>query len=337
MRLLIGSLLLVLSLTTSAVTEIEKSKHSDCFSGTFQSYKKFSHMLLEKNKSLTPERLDKLISEKKYINAKEHLDCNNIVYLSDGFNIPGFMITPKKMGKKKLPIIVYNRGGNSSFGAIVFGSLFFDLFPLAQQGYIVVASQYRGVYEAEPKRFGKDEFGGRDVNDVHKLIDMVKQHPNADPNNIFVYGVSRGGMMSYLVARERNDIRAMAVIAGPTDLIGGLDWRPEMENVYKARIPNYSLHKESELKKRSVLNWVNELPKQTPILLLHGEADKRVNVKDSIKLNERLDKATIKNKLIIYSKDDHSLRRNRNKARASIIEWFRENSEPEYDSQEKNR
>ncbi len=55
-----------------------------------------------------------------------------------------------------------------------------------------------------------------------------------DANNIFVYCVNRGGMMSYLFSKERNDTKAMAVHADVTDLKAELTFRPEMENVYKA-------------------------------------------------------------------------------------------------------
>jgi dipeptidyl aminopeptidase/acylaminoacyl peptidase len=56
-----------------------------------------------------------------------------------------------------------------------------------------LASNYSGSLFSE----GKYEFGGADVNDVLRLIDIAKSIPNADPKRIVMMGWSRGGQMTY--------------------------------------------------------------------------------------------------------------------------------------------
>lgn len=210
----------------------------------------------------------------------------------------------------KSPILIYNRGGNSTFGATDSIGLFRQVFPLVKAGYVVIASQYRGGTEGDPKKMGRDEFGGRDVGDVLKLLDLSLTLPEVDADNIFMLGVSRGGMMNYLVARQRPNIRAMATMAAPTDLSAGLKWRPEMERVYKELIPDYESDKQAELDSRSVLRWAEKLPADMPVLILHGDEDDRVSVDDSRAMSLRLQELGIVHKLRNHEEQERGLWRN---------------------------
>ncbi|MFM9745630.1 alpha/beta hydrolase family protein, partial [Streptomyces brasiliscabiei] len=88
---------------------------------------------------------------------------------------------------------------------------------------------------------------------------------------------------------QTKQVKAIATIAGATDLLKELEFLPAMEKVYKHRIPNYKVNKVDELSKRSVLNWVNGLSPEVPILLIHGGNDKRVSVNNSIEFAKALD------------------------------------------------
>jgi dipeptidyl aminopeptidase/acylaminoacyl peptidase len=88
----------------------------------------------------------------QYEGAQQRFDCNAIRYESDGLTILGWMVGPKHAPGGKLPVVIFNRGGNGSFGALKFADLFTHVFPLADQGFLVLASQYRGVTEAEPAK-----------------------------------------------------------------------------------------------------------------------------------------------------------------------------------------
>ncbi|MEW6992595.1 alpha/beta hydrolase family protein [Colwelliaceae bacterium 6441] len=103
----------------------------------------------------------------------------------------------------------------------------------------------------------------------------------------------------------------------------GLEYRPEMEKVYKHRIPEYKSNKIAELEKRSVLKWVNDLSPNVPILLLHGTNDKRVSVNHSIDLAVALSSNNIPHKLVLYPEDDHGLMLNKKKADKELVSWFR--------------
>lgn len=269
------------------------------------------------------EAVARMIPQRMFEFARTAFDCRVVTYPSDGHTIYGYVVQPRaQTADGQRPLLVYNRGGNRSLGRIGQLQLFRDLLPLAKAGYVVVASQYRGGTEGAAGQFGADEFGGRDVDDVVRLIDLSLTLPGVDADNIFMLGASRGGMMSYLVARQRGDIRAMATIAAPTDLLAGLEWRPEMERVYSALIPDYATDKKAALEARSALLWAEELPADLPVLVLHGEADERVNVDDSRAMAERLEQLGRPHKLVVYPGDNHGLKQNRRPAHREILGWF---------------
>jgi dipeptidyl aminopeptidase/acylaminoacyl peptidase len=259
----------------------------------------------------------------RYEDAQQRLDCNAIRYESDGLTILGWMVAPRHAPGAKLPVVIFNRGGNGSFGALKFADLFTHVFPLADQGFLVLASQYRGVSEADPAKFGVDEFGGADVNDVRKLIALAGQIPGADADNIFLLGFSRGVMEGYLAARNRDDIRAMAMVNGVVDLQADLAFRPEMEQVYRERMPGYAEDKARLLRERSALAWAEELPKAAPILLMHGSEDERVAPGNGAKMKQRLDALQHPSRLLMFEGADHFL--DPAKVVAEAAAWFRAN------------
>jgi dipeptidyl aminopeptidase/acylaminoacyl peptidase len=327
--------LVLLSFSTQATKVINDNKiksEKNCFSSIFESYGSWRGFLKNKyakrskSKAELSKKLswfDSMFNEQDFNQYKNNLSCNNFIYQVDGNDVDGFIIRPKT-NSKKLPVLVYNRGGNGSYGSVTFGSMMNNLFPIANQGFVIIGSQYRGRQYPGTLTEGvmHDEFGGKDVEDVIRLLDFIPKVAGADAERIGMFGYSRGGMQTHLTVKHTNKVKAIATIAGASDLLEELSFRPAMENVYKKRIPNYETNKVAELKKRSVLNWVNELSDSVPILLIHGENDERVSVKNSIELAAALTKHNIPNKLVVYSNDNHGLEQNKAKMHQELVTWF---------------
>lgn len=264
-----------------------------------------------------------LLPEQQF-NATQQLECAQLEYQSDNFLVQAWGLQPKSIQTKKWPVIIYNRGGNAALGRLDFVSVLRQLSPLAQQGFIVLASQYRGSVPQDQQNYGKDQFGGADVNDIHQLIELAKKLPTADADNIFLYGISRGGMMSFLTARQRNDIRAMAITGAPTDLVTELPRLPEMEIIFRSLIPNYDQNKQQELEQRSVMYWAAELPAALPILLMYGGEDQRVHPDNSKRLAAKLTELQRPVKLIEFQNADHLLTDYKEQERQAMLSWFRQ-------------
>ncbi len=244
------------------------------------------------------------------------LECFKLQYLSDGLQVVGYLVQPKPISGK-LPVVIYNRGGHREFGRITLGTML-ELSSIAEAGFVVLASEYRGNAGGE----GKEEAGGADVNDVLNLVPLAESLGYADTKNLFMYGFSRGGMMTYLALKRGLPARAAAVVAGPTDLLAEILTRPEMEaNVYRELIPEYDRRKDRLLKDRSAYYWADKL--KTPLLIQHGGADWRVSPTQSLKLAQRLQEWERPYELVIYAGDDHPLTRHQPESRQRIVNWFR--------------
>jgi len=250
-----------------------------------------------------------------------NVDMYKITYMSDGLKIESYAAIPRKEGKH--PVIIFNRGGNRDFYAL---QLFkgkakypvaYKFSKLANEGYVVIGCNYRGCGKSE----GKDEVGGKDVNDVINLIDVVKEIPEADANRIGMYGWSRGGMMTYLALTKTDQIKAAVVVGASSDKT--IIDRPKIEKrVYAELIPNYWNNKEEELKNRSAIFWVDKFPENVPILMLHGNADWRVKSTNSLRLALEFEKRRIPYRLIIFEGADHEITEFKEDVNKEMISWF---------------
>jgi len=245
----------------------------------------------------------------------DSIEIYEITYLSDGLKVKGLLVKPKEEGE--YPCIIYNRGGNRDFGALNKKIGVWLLGKLAKEGYVIIASQYRGNGGGE----GQEEFGGKEVNDVLVLTEVLKEIEGADTDRIGMYGWSRGGMMTYIALTKTDKIKA-AVVGGANSDLTIID-RPNMaKRVYAELIPNYEQNKEVELKKRSAIYWADQFPKNVPILLLHGNADWRVKSTNSLKLALEFEKYRIPYRLKIFEGADHGITEFRTEVDQEILDWF---------------
>lgn len=307
-------------------TAASLKENFSCYIGSWRDYDSFK-ATLSKKPSFNAEYFEQLFPRADIERRQQNIDCRVFVYESNGIAVEGFMLRPKNVAADvKLPVVIYNRGGNALGGTLVYGSIQHSLMPIAELGYIVIASQYRGA-KALPTsvtaNMKLDQFGGDDVNDVKNLMPIINGMPDADNNRIAMKGFSRGGMMSYLAARDMPQLKALIVEAGVTDLEASLTVRKEMENIYTRFIPNYATEKTAQLKARSVLHWLDKLPPQLPILLLHGDKDVRVEVAQSQNLAKALAEKGHPHKLMVYPGADHDLNPNRAEANAETAAWLK--------------
>lgn len=238
------------------------------------------------------------------------LDFYFITYQSDSLKVRGLLIEPKNQGK--YPVVIFNRGGNRDFGRLTIATMIMYTSKLAEQGYVIIGSNYRE----------KDEFGGSEINDVLNLTETVKEIEKANSNCIGMFGWSRGGMMTYLALKKSDKIQTAIVGNGASDLFDTTEFRPKMEtNVFAECIPGYWNNKESELKKRSAFYWANELDKNSSLLILSGTNDKRVNPKQADKIATKLKEIKYDYELRKFE-TDHYFSGYRTELNELVIEWF---------------
>ena len=116
-------------------------------------------------------------------------------------------------------------------------------------------------------------------------------------------------------------IKAACVVGAPTDLIQLYDEREqEMKQVLIELIGGTAEEKEDEYKKRSAYYWPEEI--NTPVLILHGEADWSVNVTQAEKVAHRLEELGKTCRLVVYPGGTHGLRESDEDRDRRILEWF---------------
>ncbi len=258
---------------------------------------------------------DKAEYESAVGDAKFELE--KLKYLSDGLKVVAYLYRPKQVDGRKFPAIIFNRG--SAVRGDIAPELVTLFHRLAAEGFVILAPMLRQSDGSE----GRDEMGGADVDDLMNAAALAKSLGYVDANNLFMYGESRGGMMTYLAVRKGFPLNAAAVFGALTDLRELVDSHPKQYSPALLRQfwPDYEERKDEIFKTRSAVLWAEQL--NVPLLIMHGGADKGVSPEHSLNLAQRLQKAGKVYELVVYAGDDHTLSNNREDRDRRAANWFK--------------
>ncbi len=238
-------------------------------------------------------------------------------YNSGRNKVKGYLSYPKNISGK-LPVIIWNRGGNDKSGLLDDFLAVGMLGEIASWGYVVFSSQYRE----------NDEFGGDDLYDVLNLINEAKLFEFSDGNNIGMEGWSRGGMMSYLALSKTNDVNTCIIIAGLADLISNEKYNKKLGIVYKKHFGTDDVNEfEKKKKERSAVYWPDKISVNTSILFIHGTDDDKISAEDSKIMYEKLTELNKNTKydLKLITGGDHYLKNKKKEVALLRRSWFKSN------------
>lgn len=224
----------------------------------------------------------------------------SIRYQSDDCEVVAYLSVPQSCLDEKMPYpcIIYNRGGNREYGANEKEAI---VAMSESSNKIIFASQYRGVGGGT----GKDEFGGSDLQDVLKLVDFCEEFSFVDMRHLYMMGVSRGGMMTYMAVREDSRIKKAVVVSGVADSFMLYEERDDMKQVYKELVGATPEEKPEEYKKRSATYWAGEI--NCPVLIIHSKKDEKVSFAQAEKMVQCLKKAGKDYEFVTYEDNIHGL------------------------------
>ncbi len=296
---------------------------SSCFRDQYESYDKWVSFL-SKRPTFNLENFP--FSKDEFETYQSTLSCNIFSYSVGNITVQGYLIYPKNT-QTSLPTVIYNRGGNTTYGMVNLGRMMNDLMPLAAEGFVVIGSQYRWSGKRLKREDfvadgTEDQYGGIDVEDVLALVPIIKSLDIADSSRIGVYGSSRGGMQSYLFAKRYPDIKAMAVVAGLSDLFSFRDRSEKSRLLLSTLIPDFAENEEAALKARSAIYWADELPK-VPVLLVHAKDDDQVTYANSVQMSEQFTKYGIPFEFKSFETGGHDLIEYRDEVDKALIGWFK--------------
>lgn len=219
--------------------------------------------------------------------------ASGLVY-DEGKNLRLDVYTPKNV--QNAPVVVFFYGGRWTTGAKE--EYQFVGEALASRGFVAVIPEYRHYPQVRFPAF---------VDDAARSVAWLRNNVNTyggSPDKIFVMGHSSGAHMAAMLALKeefmaraggsRSWLRGMIGLAGPYDFLPITD--PELRDIFAPP--------EKFEQSQPVLYTEGDNP---PMLLLHGENDETVQVKDTRNLAAQIKKAGGPIETVIYPKMSHRL------------------------------
>lgn len=210
--------------------------------------------------------------------------------------------------------------------------VFYDAFNLTQQvlagaGYLVLCVNPRGssTYGAGFAKAVLRDWGGEDYLDIMSAVEKVSARPYVDSSRLGVHGYSYGGFMSAWIVGHDTRFGAavvgapcidLASIYGTSDIgisFGETQWGGMRKNALE------------EYLARSPLTYAPNV--QTPVLLLHGEADVRCPIEQSEQYFVTLKRLGKEVEFVRFPGCSHLFLRNghpkmREEYLARVVAWF---------------
>jgi dipeptidyl aminopeptidase/acylaminoacyl peptidase len=237
-----------------------------------------------------------------------------VTYTSDGLPVVAFIYKPSAAGDKR-PVVVYNRGSYVRQNAA--RELLVTFHRLADAGFLIVAPMYRGS-EGAP---GRDEMGGAELADLMNIRPVIESLPYADTASLFLYGESRGGMMTLQALRDGFPTRAAAIVGVFTDLEQYLKEEPKAAALGPQLFPDYESNRAAIIERRSAVRWAERIT--APLLIMHGGDDTSVNPAHALQLAGALQRSGKRYELVIAAGARHVLEPFEADRDERAIRWFR--------------
>lgn len=247
--------------------------------------------------------LSKLFSTYPNLDPKLMAGSKKVRYTTrDGTEIEAYLSIPQGVSKPIATVIHPHGGpGSKDFG-------WFDAWTefLINRGYAVLRPNFRGStgYGYEFSQARNAAWGMAMQDDITDGVKWLIDNKITDPEKVCIFGASYGGYAALMGAIKTPDLFKCAIsFAGVTDLVA-------LRNEYR-RTRFYKIAKDelgdndSEMKKNSPRYRVNEI--KIPILLLHGEKDKIVEIEHSQWMVSELEAAKKTYKFVELADGAHNL------------------------------
>ncbi|OWY38484.1 S9 family peptidase [Xenophilus sp. AP218F] len=236
----------------------------------------------------------------------------------DGLTINGYLTLPKgKESAKGLPVIVNPHGGpwaRDSWGFNPEAQFF------ASRGWAVLQMNFRGStgYGRQFWEASFKEWGGKMQDDVTDGVKWLEQAGVADPKRVCIYGGSYGGYATLAGITKTPELYRCAVdYVGVSNLFTFMTtippyWKPFLDSMYE--MVGHPEKDKALLRERSPVFHVDRI--QTPLLVLQGAKDPRVNINESNQIVDALKKRGVEVEYIVKDNEGHGFHNEENRFEA---------------------
>jgi dipeptidyl aminopeptidase/acylaminoacyl peptidase len=228
---------------------------------------------------------------------------------NDGkWTISAFVYVPYNLPRNgQHPAIVYVHGGPTAQTVNSFNRF---VQHMANEGYIVIAPNYRGStgYGKEFQHANLFDMGGGDLEDVLAAAAWIKQTGYVDPKKLIVMGGSYGGYMSMMAVTKAPEVWAAGV-----PIVPFVNYFTEIENedpvlremdlaTMGDPVKNKALYED-----RSPIFFVDKI--KAPLLLLAGGNDPRCPKEETLQVVDAVKKQGGVAEHKIYENEGHGFSR----------------------------
>jgi dipeptidyl aminopeptidase/acylaminoacyl peptidase len=220
------------------------------------------------------------------------------------WTISAFVYMPYNLPRNgQHPAIVYVHGGPTSQTMNSFNRF---VQYMANQGYIVIAPNYRGStgYGKEFQQANLFDMGGGDLQDVLAAADWIKQTGYVDPKKLILMGGSYGGYLTMMGVTKAPDLWAAGV-----PIVPFVNWLTEIQNEDPVlRESDLATMGDPEKNKalyedRSPINFVDQI--KAPLYLLAGGNDPRCPKTEAQQVVDAIKKRGGVVKYKVYENEGH--------------------------------
>jgi dipeptidyl aminopeptidase/acylaminoacyl peptidase len=206
------------------------------------------------------------------------------------FRFYAYVFIPKNLDRsRKQPLIVFPHGGvhaNFTTGSTNV------LREMLEQGYTVIAPEYRGSTGYGAGTYRAIDYGGLEIEDTYASRNfMLENYDFLDPNRVGIVGWSHGGLHALMNIFEHPDAYAAAYAGVPvSDLIARMGYKDqEYRDLYSApyHIGKTADEDVQEYRRRSP-SWQADKYQGTPLLIHTNTNDEDVNVLEVERLIQAL-------------------------------------------------
>lgn len=194
--------------------------------------------------------------------------------------IRAYTFIPKKMDRqKKQPLLVLaHQGIHGNVSSVELAHIIREMM---EQGYAVIAPDYRGSTGYGQGFYNQIDYGGREVDDVLAGRNwMLEKYSFLDPKKVGAIGWSHGGLITLMQILLHPEAYAVAYAGVPvSDLVLRLGYEPDSYRAqYSASFHiGKTVHDDiKEYEKRSPITYASKLA--IPLLIHSNTNDEDVNV-----------------------------------------------------------
>jgi dipeptidyl aminopeptidase/acylaminoacyl peptidase len=196
----------------------------------------------------------------------------------DNFDVEGWLTYPLDyQAGKKVPLILNIHGG--PYGA---NTARYDARTqiFAAHGYAVLSPNPRGStgYGQKFEKANVSDWGGKDFGDLMNGVDSMIAKGIADPDRLLVMGGSYGGFMTFWTITQTNRFKAAIGHAGISDWYAFYG-QSDIPGLMEYGFEGFPWQRTETYRKYSPITYVKNV--KTPIMITHGEQDRRVPIQQA--------------------------------------------------------